>query len=267
MRSSIQGDRFAFTACLMVLFFGGPAHADGQDQQRIDEILTRLESRGDGLKDIRARVQFLEDDQVNLTKRTKSGRVSFLMSKPNPRFLIAFERTEMDGIIGKREWYLFDGRSLYEVVERIGQVTQSEMAAPGQTIDLFDLETTPFPLPFGQKKESILRNFVVTLEPSQPSDPANTDHLLCTPKSESPFYRKYKSIEFFVHRTLHLPTRIVVIKGDGFETITADFPDLTERSLNNGLAESEFDPPPEWREKYKWVVEGPGAAVVSEPRK
>lgn len=235
--------------------------------ERVDEILTQLQARSDGIKDIRTDVRFVEEDRINLTTRVKLGTVTFLMSEPNPRFMIHFVRTEVDGVVGKGEWYLFDGRWLYEVIERIGQVTQREFAPPGTKVDLFDLETAPFPMPFGQKKDAILRNFNVTLLPAQPSDPSETDHLECRPKIGSPFHGKYDSIQFFVHRTLHLPTRIVVIKNDGLETITADFSSLTEQSLNTGLKRAAFDPPKSWREKYRWVVEGSGASVESPARK
>ncbi len=134
-------------------------------RERVDEILTELQARGDGLKDIRCKVRFVEDDRINLSKRTKVGSILFMMTEPNPHFLIHFERTEMDGVLGKREWYLFDGRWLFEVLERIRQVTKREIARPGEKVDLFDLETAPFPLPFGQKKDTILRNFEVTLLP------------------------------------------------------------------------------------------------------
>lgn len=252
--------------CGLFCLGADPRPGSADEAERVDRILTQLQARSDGLKDIKTAVRFVEEDRVNLTKRTKIGTATFLMSKPNPRFMIYFERTEADGVLGKQEWYLFDGRWLYETIERTGQVTQREFAAPGETIDLFDLETTPFPLPFGQKKASILKNFHVSLVPPQPGDPPNTDHLHCEPKADSRFHGKYDAIEFFVHRDLHLPTRIEVSKNDGFEGITADFPELTERSLNSGLTLKDFEPPRAWREKFKWVVEAPGAAVESEPR-
>lgn len=239
--------------------------AEGANEQRIDAILTQLETRSEGLKDISSNVRFVEDDQVNLTKRVKTGNVRFLMGDPNPRFMVHFERTEIDGMLGQREWFLFDGRWLYEAIERIKQVTKREIAAPGERIDLFDLENAPFPLPFGQKKETILKNFEVSILPHKADDPPNTDHLVCIPRPETPFYRKYDRLEFFVDRELHLATRIVAVKNEGYETITADFPGLSNESLNKGLKPGDFQPPAEWR-PYKWVVEGDGPSVESPAR-
>ncbi|MFH1107788.1 MAG: hypothetical protein V1790_01120 [Planctomycetota bacterium] len=221
---------------------------------RIDEILTQLQQRSDGLQDIRCEVRFVEDDRINLTQRTKFGGILFLMTKPNPHFLIHFEKTEADGVLGKQEWYLFDGQWLYQAVERIAQVTKQEVARPGMEFDLFDLEKAPFPVPFGQKRETILRNFNVTLASPTPGDPPKTDHLICVPKADSRLHRKYERLELFVHRDVHLPSRIVVTKNNGYEINTADFPDLSEKSINAGVKPTDFEKPAAWK-KYKEVVE------------
>jgi len=250
--------RWAWT----LILFGGAAHAvaqenanrQGEGNARIDEILTQLQHRSDDLKDIRCEVRFVEDDRINLTQRTKFGEILFLMTKPNPHFLIHFQKTEADGVLGKQEWYLFDGQWLYQAVERTAQVTKQEVARPDKEFDLFDLEKAPFPLPFGQKRETILRNFDVTLAPPTPGNPANTDHLICIPKADSRLHRKYERLDLFVHRGIHLPSRIVVTKNDGLEVNTADFPDLSEKSINAGVKPKDFEKPAVWK-KFKEVVE------------
>ncbi|MCH9003218.1 MAG: hypothetical protein IIC02_11645, partial [Planctomycetes bacterium] len=89
----------------------------------VEEILTRLEKRSDGLKDIRCKIHLVEDDKMNLTKQTKDGLILLLMGEPNPKFLVHFEKSVRDNILGKQEWYLFDGRWLHEAIERIRQGT------------------------------------------------------------------------------------------------------------------------------------------------
>jgi len=230
------------------------ASRPSSNSARIDEILTQLQQRSDGLEDIRCEVRFVEDDRVNLTQRTKFGGILFLMTKPNPHFLIHFEKTEADGVLGKQEWYLFDGQWLYQAVERIAQVTKQEVARSGMEFDLFDLEKAPFPVPFGQKRETILRNFNVTLASPATGDPPRTDHLICVPKPDSRLYRKYERLELFVHRDIHLPSRIVVTKNNGYEINTADFPGLSEKSINAGVKPTDFEKLAAWK-KYKEVVE------------
>lgn len=230
-----------------------PSQASPQGEH-IDEILTLQEKAGDGLRDIRCMVRFAEEDRINLSRRTKIGSVLLLLTKPNPLFLVHFERSEVDGIVGKQEWYLFDGHWLHQAVERLRQVTKQEVADEGHPLDLFDLETAPFPLPFGQKKQKILDNFDVTLVPPGAGDPPDTDHLVCIPKSSGKLYDKYDKLEFFVRRDLHLPNRAIVVKKGGSEINTADFPDLSSKSINTGVTKKDFARPPAWKD-YKEVVE------------
>ena len=223
-------------------------------RKRIDSILTDLQARSDGLQDIRCKVRFVEEDRINLSKRTKTGTLMFMMSDPNPYFLVHFKRIEIDDLLGKQEWYLFTGRWLYQAIERLKQVTKQELVPPGEKIDLFDLEKAPFPVPFGHKKETILRHFDVTLLPPTKGDPPGTDHLVCKPKPTSALKRRYDKLELFVSRDVHLPSRIVVTRNDGLEVNTADFPDLSSASINVGLTEKDFAKPKAWR-KYEEVVE------------
>ena len=231
-----------------------PADGSHTSRARIDDILTTLEQRSDEIKDIRCKVHFVDDDRINLSRRTKHGSILFLITAPNPHFLIQFDKTEVDGVLGKREWYLFDGLWLYEVLERIKQVTKREIARESEVVDLFDLETAPFPLPFGQKKDAILRHFNVTLASPEEGDPPDTDHLICIPKPDSKMRRKYDKLEFFVKRDIHLPSRVVVTKSEGMEVSTANFPDLSAGSINAGITKKDFAKPGAWK-KYKVVIE------------
>ncbi len=223
---------------------------------RVDEILTELQKRSDGLSDIRCKVRFAQEDRINLTTWTKVGEILFLITKPNPHFLIHFEKTETDGVAYKQEWYLFDGTYLHEGIERLKQVTKREIVAEGETLDMFDLETAPFPLPFGQKKDKILRNFDVTLAAPALGDPPNTDHLVCVPKPDSKLAERYDKLEFFILKDIHLPSRVVVTKNDGLEINTADFPGLSEKSINTGVKKKDFAHPKVWKkDRYEVVVE------------
>ena len=225
---------------------------------RIDEILTAQQKQSDGLKDIRCAVKFTEDDRVNLTRRIKTGKIMFMVTAANPNFMIHFDKVEVDDVVGKQEWYLFDGRWLYTALERLKQVTKQEIAREGQRIDMFDLENAPFPLPFGQKKDSILRNFDVSLVPPAADDPEGVDHLMCIPKPDSPMSRKYNSLEFFIRRDMHMPAKIIATKNDGYEVNIAEFPDLAPKSINAGVKDRDFVKPSAWS-GYKEEVEPLGA--------
>ena len=85
-------------------------------------------------------------------------------------------------------------------------------------------------------------------------DPKDTDHIVCLPKPTSTLHRRYDKLEFFVHKSVHLPSRIVVTANDGLEISTADFPDLTDKSINTGVTKKDFSRPKAWR-SYEQIVE------------
>jgi len=244
-------------AVVAVAMAAGPAvvRAQSADAAKIDAILTQLEKRSDGLKDISCKIRFEDDDQINLAKNIKIGTLKFMVTDTNPRALVHFDRVQIDGTLRKQEWYLFDGRFWYEAIERLHQVTKREIVHAHERFNPFDLETAPFPMPFGQKKSTILRNFDVSLIAPGPGDPTHTDHLRLVPKPGSKLARKYDRVDYYVLTDLHLPSLIVATRNDGMETVTVKFIDLSERSLNTGLTEKDFQPPAAWK----------GYQVVEEP--
>ena len=77
---------------------------------------------------------------------------------------------------------------------------------------------------------------------------------MCTPRPEGKFYDRYDKLEFYIHQSIHLPVKIVMTKNEGLEINTAEFPGLSEKSINTGLKAKDFRPPRNWK-KYKVVEE------------
>ena len=136
---------------------------------------------------------------------------------------------------GWQEWYLFDGRWLYDVREQHQQVVKQEIARKGEKLNLFDIETSPFPLPFGQDKEKILTNFDVRYEPPGEEEWPNMDHLVCVPKETSRMHGRIDKVDFFISQIEHLPFEIIVTKNKGLETTTIRFPGSVRNASTRGL--------------------------------
>ena len=236
------------------------------DQSRIDTILERLEARGSTVRDLECDVEYTVEDVLADDTFTKFGQIRYKHAEPNPIFHIYFAKMHQGGIVDRnREWYIFDGRYLWEIKERAQNKIQHEVVAPGEKIDLFDIEESPIPIPFGQKKDQIKKNFVVVLMSPAQGDPENTDHLICKPKADSSLAGDVERLEFFVDRQLHLPVKIVSVERGGNQINTAVFPDLSAKSINTGLSDSEFEHPPEAR-KWKEVLAEPGAPLPTPDR-
>ena len=241
---------------LAVIFPADTPHPD-----RIDVILQQLEDRGASVVDLECQVKYTIEDVLADDYFTKFGRIIYRHQEPNPVFLVYFEKMHQGEIVTrKREWYHFDGQSLWEVKEAAKNKIQHQVVKPGEKIDLFDVEESPIPIPFGQKKNQIQRNFLVVLVSPVKGDPKDTDHLVCTPKPDSRLAKDYERLEFYVSRSLHLPVKIVSVQRGGNQVNTAVFPDLTDQSINTGLSDAAFELPAETR-KWKTIEAAPDAPL------
>lgn len=214
---------------------------------KVADILERLEKRGDTISDLRCKVVQKMKGLVAGELIVKEGTIKYLRGNGkdvNPRFAIHFSKVVQDDFDWKPEWYVFDGRWFIEAKEATKNVVRREIVRPGEPLDLFRVEESPFPLPFGQKKSEILKHFDCRIVPPKPDDPKGTTHLLCVPKPDSPKALEYAEIHFYVDPKLDLPVQIVARRKTGkkvTEIHTVTFPDLSAKSLNVGLPGSEFD--------------------------
>ncbi len=212
------------------------------------DILEKVEARGATVDDLTCKVIYRVDDHISDDVTRRYGTIRFKKKTPNPIFMVTFDKLVEDGEIHlQKQWYLFDGRYLFEALQRTKSIIRRDLAPPGTQIDLFSIEKAPFPIPFGQKKADILQHFDVALAPADKAALPNVDHLICKPKSTSRLAKDYDLIEFFISRDLYLPVRIVMTTNPPDKVITADFPDLSEDSINTRLEDSSFKLPPETR--------------------
>ncbi len=234
---------------LVLALFTQPPAVDA----RIDTILEELEARGATVNDLQCKVKYTIEDLLADDTIEKKGEIRYKRKTTNPLFYIHFNMMIQAGEVDREsEWYVFDGQDLWEIKEAAKNKVQHSVVKPGEAIDLFDIEESPIPIPFGQKKAQIQKNFVVVLMDPKPGDPPNTDHLLCKPKPDSPLMGDIHALEFFISRELKLPIKIVQIERGGNRINTAAFPDLSAKSLNSGLDDALFALPEESR-KWKTV--------------
>ncbi|NOT01665.1 MAG: hypothetical protein HOP29_13670 [Phycisphaerales bacterium] len=223
------------------------AAADPQDETPgrsvvdVEAVLDRVEARGRTVNDLKCRVIYTMEDRVTADVTRREGEILFKRETPNPRFFISFDKTIQDGIASpSRYWYLFDGRWFHEANQKTKSIIKRDIAPPGTEIDLFSIDNAPFPIPFGQRKDQILKHFEVSPGDGAAGAPPDTDHLICIPRESSRLAAQYSRMEFFVSRTVDLPVRTVMVSRDGASVTRADFPDLSADSINRGLDELSF---------------------------
>lgn len=205
----------------------------------VDSILDRLEIKGKAIKGLSCdlvytyvTVEPVEDTQV------KEGRLLFARGEPNARFLVHFTKMIAGGLIRRSgEYYLFDGQWLTERNDKAKTVIRRQIARSGERKDPFELGKGPFPLPFGQKREDILRQFRVTSQAFTLGDPPGSLHLHCVPRPKTAMSEKYSRVEIYVDRRLDLPIRIVSERLSDGNRIEVDFKGI---DTNDAPAGSRF---------------------------
>lgn len=223
-----------------------PAATQPALDPQVDRILTRLETRE--VHDLRARVSWklkyvldLDEDAV-----TKQGRIWYQQQKPVPKFLVHFDRKITANRLHKLdERHMFDGRWYVELNSETKTLVRREIRRAGDPANPYKLGEGPFPVPFGQKKADILKEFSVALVPPAPDDPPETDHLRLVPRPGSQTGRDYQAVDVWIARggRFHgLPVKVHTAKKDGtgkvnsYLTITFD-----EIRLNEGFSGGVFE--------------------------
>lgn len=239
-----------FVAGVGMVEAGAPPATRSTTQQslsrEVEQVLTRLEART--VETLHANVTWkqryvLEEEEDALIKL---GELWYRDAEPVAQFLIHFTRKIGAGgrSFNLDERHLFDGRWYVEVQGVTKSITRREVRRPDDRTDPYKLGEGVFPLPFGQARENILREFEVELIEPAETDPAGTDHLRLRPREKTQSFEHYRELDFWIAQKgplagLPLKVRGAKKKGtgqiDSFITIT--FRDV---ALNEKIGDERF---------------------------
>jgi outer membrane lipoprotein-sorting protein len=206
-----------------------------------DQILDALDARGNGLKDFTADVSLATSDALGGDTTKLVGKVAY-QSKGNgdSRLRIIFDQKFFGAKQqpnSKVEYMLDKGwlgdRDYKRKIEVMRQVLK-----PGEKTNLLKLGEGPFPLPIGQPREEVLKQFDVKKIDAKPDDPADTVHLELAPKEGTRFAKKFQKIDVWAEMKTNFPRRIETLDKAGGETRTTD---LTNIKVNVGLSDKDFE--------------------------
>ena len=192
------------------------------EQVKINQILADQEAADKKLKTLSAKMVYEKEDVFG-DKVKKTGRFVYL--KPN-KFRIDFEfRIVNKRILVEGKAYIFDGKQLLLVNKPRKRVTIFILPPPkpGQKpANALQLGKGPFPMPFGQKAETIRKLFDVKLiPPTEAETKAGLDHLRLTPKKGTSLAKKYKWIDFWFDKEVKLPLKLRYMdSGENVVTVT-----------------------------------------------
>ncbi len=216
----------------------------------VEEILDNVEKVK--IESVSSDVTYIKTDPILMRKEIRTGRLLYRTCLADHKEVaIVFDTL----IIGRRKevkhkQYIFSGRWFVERDPKTKQFIKRELVSKEeQSIDPFALGNGPIPLPIAQSKDSVLKQFDVTLT-SLPSEgvlsklPENTVGLLLTPKSES----EWESISLFYDPETWLPVGVFTVEDDG-TTRTSRLTNLLMNSLTQeetSMFNIESPDPKEW---------------------
>lgn len=216
------------------------AHDELKPDSSVDQILDALDARGKDFKTFTADVKLTETTTDFGDVTTRSGKVWFQdQGNGQSRIRVSFDTVDRNGKKSdeKLDYKLSDGKLIERNYRTKNQDTR-QVIRPGEKINLLKLGEGPFPLPIGQSKDEVHKEFDVTKVAPVKDDPGGTVHIHLVPKPNTRFARDFKWIDVWVDDKTHMPIRIGT--RDANET-TDRVTDLSNVQINPDLKDFDFD--------------------------
>lgn len=206
----------------------------------VERILDALHARGEGLKDLSADVSLAETDSLTGDTTTLTGRAWYKpVDDGQGRLRIVFDMKK----VGERQdrqfkqEYLLDRGWLIERDYRRKIQVDRQVLKPGQKMNLLKLGEGPFPLPIGQSRDDVLKLFEAARVDPAAGDPPQTVRVRLTPRPQTRFARRFRTIDVWVGVADHFPRRIETVDVRQTEVKTTDLDNIR---LNTGLDDRHF---------------------------
>jgi len=201
------------------------------------EVLDKMDAAGKDFKTVRAKFDYELNQTLYEDVQKRKGELVYRM--PN---LLRFEFTDKP-----QETFVFDGRVLYHKKDATKQLIVWELRLPTEPqVESLELGKTPFPLPFGQKKEQVLKFFTAARDAKEEAaDKDKRAVLALTPKKGAELAKDYKKVLLWVDTKTWIPTRARLFDMSDNVT-TVDFRDI---ETNKDLDAKQFlrpSVPQEW---------------------
>ena len=187
----------------------GAAQAPLSENSSADEVLDALDARGRNLSQFVADVTLTEIDESTQHESQRSGRVWYEKRQGNDRIRVVFD-TKAEGRFNKAEKleYLLEGGWLVDRDYRRSIEVKRQVLRPGERINLLKLGEGPFPLPIGQPKADVHREFEVSKGDPALGGPKGAPHIALKPKEGTRLARKFAQLDVWVDPQTQMPIRI-----------------------------------------------------------
>jgi hypothetical protein len=190
-----------------------PAAAQGDAS--VDAVLDALDARGRSMNQFVADVTLAENDEATQAGSERSGRVWYHKRQGNDRIRVTFDQ-KIEGRFSKPDKieYLLDGGWLVDRDYKRAIEVKRQVLRPGEKINLLKLGEGPFPLPIGQPKEDVHREFIVTKGDPAMEGPKGASHIALKPREGTRLAKKFAQIDVWVEPQTQMPVRIEALDAN-----------------------------------------------------
>ena len=185
------------------------------ENSSLDEVLDALDARGRSLSQFVADVTLTEVDESTQLESQRTGRVWYEKRQGNDRIRVTFDK-KLEGRFDKPEKveYLLDGGWLIDRDHRRLIEVKRQVLRPGEKINLLKLGEGPFPLPIGQPKEEVHKEFEVKKGDPALGGPKGAPHVALRPREGTRLARKFSQIDVWVDPQTQMPVRIEALDAN-----------------------------------------------------
>jgi len=214
------------------------------------EVLDKMDAAGKDYKTVRAKFDYELVQKLYDEVKKRKGELAY--TAPN---LLRFEFTDKP-----QETFVFDGRTVYHKNDATRQLILWELRLPDEpAVESLEIGKTPFPLPFGQRKDAVLKHFTVSRDArEEAADKEKRTVLALVPRKDTELARDYSQVLLWVDTKTWVPTRAKLQDTGDNVTTTVDFHHI---ETNKDVSAKQFTRPdvPEGWEIVSHPKEGKGA--------
>jgi outer membrane lipoprotein-sorting protein len=209
----------------------------------LDTVLDALHARGQDLKDFTADVALHTIDDRTGQDTAQLGQVVYQnQGNGDSRIKVSFDTKKLEtGATQKQRLdFLLEKGWLTDRDYQKKLEVRRQVLKPGQKMDLLKLGEGPFPLPIGQDKAEVKKQFKAEKIAPSKDDPKGTTHVRLTPNANTPLAKRFQQIDVYVDTKTNMPSRIDTIEKGGTSRST----ELNNLKINAGVNDRQFDLPP-----------------------
>lgn len=211
---------------------------------KLDNILAALTKRTATLRSYHADIEylFIQDPELIDSRTLQNGQIYYAKSGDRSKLMIDFQTRQQDDDKPEKhiQQFLFDGVWLAKIDYETKTANYYQKRPENDPADVFEYISHNFPMIGFAETGDLAREFDISLSP-QPDDPNTPVHLHLKVKDNSIYKNDYKYIDFWVDRTIFLPTRLTAVSTeDDIYQISLKHPKINKKLKNSDF---QLEPP------------------------